>query len=408
MSRPVHSSPRDPNPAPSARWKQLAKKLSLLFGTLLALALVLEAGTRLFTDIIPLTVRDPVLGKRYRRSFQKSVYEPESGRDIFMRFNDVGFRGPDRPLTKPEGVRRVAVLGDSMIAALEVEEQDTLVHLLEQMLNESNPEITWEVMNFGVAGASPGQEIVLYRELVSRFDPDIVICGYFAGNDLADNCNRLSHNPRIYFDFDEDGSYQQLPYAVSRARFSQFLNRHSRFYVWQKQMASTLVHSARSNLQVFHPGAWIFCTQAPEKVSYAWKLTEAAINTLHRDVVDRGGQFVLVMIPSAHQVYRDLFEELAAIDEMYTDCFDWDNPDVRIGEICRRLGVPYLSLTEDFRAAAPSRSRRVKEEWLFHNGNGHFNEQGNGVGARAVHRFLTRGDTDRGPGDEATTSNSPG
>jgi hypothetical protein len=68
------------------------------------------------------------------------------------------------------------------------------------------------------------------------------------------------------------------------------------------------------------------------------------------------------------------------------------------------LGVPYLSLTEDFRAVAPSHSRLVKAEWLFHNGKGHFNEQGNDVGARAVHRFLTRGETNAEPGDEVTTS----
>ena len=224
---------------------------------------------------------------------------------------------------------------------------------------------------------------------MSRFDPDIVICGYFVGNDLADNCNRLSHNPRIYFDFDEDGNYRQLPFSVSRARFSQFLNRYSRFYVWQKHMTSKTMHAARETLQIFEPGSWIFCNQGPEKVAHAWRLTEAAIDTLHRDIVDRGSQFVLVLIPSGHQVYEDLFKTLAASDESFTDCFDWDYPDRRIGEICSRLEVPFLSLTEDFRAAAPGRSRRVQEEWLFYKGYGHFNEQGHDVTARAVHRFLT-------------------
>ncbi len=53
-----------------------------------------------------------------------------------------------------------------MIASLGVDEQDTLVHRLQEMLNEPAADVTWEVLNFGVAGASPRPEISLYRGLV--------------------------------------------------------------------------------------------------------------------------------------------------------------------------------------------------------------------------------------------------
>lgn len=368
MAEPGSFNPQESKkPSGLAWWKQLGAKLLLLGGTLLVLALVLEAGTRLFTDIVPpLIVKDPVLGKRYQRSIQVAVYVPEARRKIPIRFNDVGFRGPDRPFAKPDGVRRVAFLGDSMIASLGVDEQDTLVHRLQEMLNESAPDVTWEVLNFGVAGASPGQEIALYRGLVSRYETDIVLCGYYVGNDLADNCNRLSHNPRIYFDFDDDGNYRQLHFAVTQAWISQFLNRYSRFYVWQKTLSLRARDVAREALQMFQPGAWIYCKQGPEKVEYAWKLTEAAIETLNREVVDRSGRFALVIIPASEQVYTDRLEKIAAIDENYSDQFDWDHPDRRLGEICSKLGLPFLSMTGDFRAAAPSASSSVEEEWLFH------------------------------------------
>ncbi len=387
------SEPSGSSPAAGGRWRQLGRKVTLMCGTLVVLALLLEIGARLFLDVVPpLTVRDPVLGNTYHRSLRIKVYEPEAQREVFLRFNDVGFRGPDRPLEKPDGVRRVAIVGDSMIASLGVDEQDTLVHRLEQMLNESDSGETWEVMNFGVSGASPGQGIVLYRELVSRFEPDVVICGYFVGNDLADNCNRLSHNPRIYFDFDENGNYRQLPYSAAQARLSQFLNRHARFYVWQKHLLLKARDAAHETLHTFRPGAWIYCTKVPEKVEHAWRLTEAAIELFQREVVDRGGRFVFLQIPASEQIYRDRFETLAAIDEQYTAQFDWDHPDRRLGEICDRLGVPSLSLTEAFRAAAPGASSTIEAEWLFHRGMGHLNERGNEVAARAIHRFLTRGD----------------
>jgi hypothetical protein len=77
----------------------------------------------------------------------------------------------------------------------------------------------------------------------------------------------------------------------------------------------------------------------------------------------------------------------------YAEHFDADYPDQRLGALCREAGIPLLVMTKDFREAAPSRSTKATDQWLFHQGTGHFNERGNQLAARAVHRFLTR----RGP-----------
>jgi len=380
-----------------ARLKRYAMNFALVCTSLLFVLLVLEIGTRIFTDIIPpLNVSDPVLGKRYQESFETTVFVPEAQREIYLRFNSVGFRGPDRPFAKPEGVRRIAVLGDSMIASLAVDERDTLVNRLEALLG-AEPGEQWEVMNFGVSGSSPAQEIVLYRELVSRFDPDIVIVGFFVGNDLADNCACLSNRPRIYFDFDEDGNFQQLPLSQKREAASRFLNRYSRFYVWQKGALRKLSVKARNSLRRFPPGAWIYSRQEPEEVAHAWRVTEATIETLSHEVVSRGGKFIFVIIPSAEQVYEDRLEAVAMIDKEKTKYFDADNPDRRIAGICSKLGISCISMLADFREAAPSRSSKVTEELLFHNGNGHFNERGNELAALAIHRFLANNRTQSDP-----------
>ena len=104
--------------------------------TLVLILVVAEIATRLFSDTVPpLKARSQTFGDHYLPSFSGDVYVPEAGRKIHLRFNQHGFRGPDRPKDKPPGVRRIAVLGDSMIASLAVEERHTLVHRLESMLN---------------------------------------------------------------------------------------------------------------------------------------------------------------------------------------------------------------------------------------------------------------------------------
>jgi len=109
-----------------------------------------------------------------------------------------GIRGDDRPYEKPENTCRIAVLGDSQIAAIATRERDTLVAPLEGMMNRRQPGIHWEVFNFGISASSTAQEIALYRELASRYDPDVVVCAYYVGNDFSDNCDRLSGYPRPY------------------------------------------------------------------------------------------------------------------------------------------------------------------------------------------------------------------
>jgi hypothetical protein len=375
-------------------WKKLVRRLALLAGSLLLTLACLEVAVRLFTATTPgLTQKDPVIGQRYIQSFAGDVFVSEAGRKVPLRFNDVGFRGPTRPRQKPPGVRRIAVLGDSMIASLAVDEAQTMVCQLQRLLNESRTDTKWEVLNFGVNGASPGQELVLYREVVAGFEPDIVLGTFFVGNDLSDNCSRLSSNPRIYFDVDESGDLRQEPFSTRRAAASQFLNRHSRLYVWQRTALNRARHQVYQQAGALDPSHWIFSREEPPDVAHAWKITAKVFQALHRDVTAHGSRFAVVMIPSAQQIYRDAFAGVAARAGELAGQFDPDHPDRRLAEICREAGIPFFSMLDDFRRAAPSATMEVEEQWLFCEGVGHFNEQGDALAARAVFRFITQGDS---------------
>ena len=157
----------------------LLKQLILTVTVLIVLAVGLEIVTRLLTNITPPLFRnDPVLGKTYRPSFHDEVFASESGQNVDVRFNRSGMRGGDIPYVKLPGVRRIAVIGDSFTAAMAVRESDTAVHVLQEMLAKTHPETRWEVMNCGISGSSTGQELVLYREVVRKYQPDIVICAF--------------------------------------------------------------------------------------------------------------------------------------------------------------------------------------------------------------------------------------
>jgi hypothetical protein len=353
---------------------------------LVAVLLCLEGATRLLTDIPqPLDYRDLEVGKTYIPGFADRVYVEECDCRIDIRFNREGFRGADVAIEKPAGVRRVAVLGDSMIAAIATPEPATMVSRLEALLNEFEPQTTWQVQNFGVSGSSTAQELLLYRRRVRAYQPDVVVLAFYVGNDLADNSNELSTNPRIYFKLADDGSLVRLPFSVGRAKRSAWVNRYSRFYVWQKQAVARIAESSR----VADGATFVYASDpAPPAIDRAWKLTERLVAELARDVQADGARFVVVEVPAAPQVYDDRWAEVVGRAGVAKLTVEREMPTIRLQRICDGLGLPFLRLLDGFRRFAPHASSDLLDERAYFGGRSHFNPAGNEVAAKTLYEQL--------------------
>lgn len=121
------------------------------------------------------------------------VYQPESKcrykrfeeYDTQPRINNLGLRS-DSNITreKPVGVKRILILGDSLVAAHEVEEKDTFVKLLENQWRTGGLPV--EVLNGGIRGYAPLLSYFYLKFKALELKPDIVIL--FVGTaDFTDN-----------------------------------------------------------------------------------------------------------------------------------------------------------------------------------------------------------------------------
>ena len=166
--------------------RALAGRLALATASLALAALVLEAAFRLAgvhvgtVQVNRATVRrsdNPRLGFELRPGGSVRA-------EVDYRVNAEGLRGPETPVAKPPGVRRVAVLGDSIAFGYWVEDEDAFPRQLETLLNQAGRAMgRVEVLNFGVPGYNLEQEIELLRTKALAFQPDLVVVA-FCLNDL--------------------------------------------------------------------------------------------------------------------------------------------------------------------------------------------------------------------------------
>lgn len=92
-----------------------------------------------------------------------------------VQHNSLGLRGPEIPIKKPAGLRRIAVLGDSSIYGHGVEGQFIFASLLQEWLKRYVPQGAVEVINAGVPAYSSLQSLRQLNYVIGQMSPDILI-----------------------------------------------------------------------------------------------------------------------------------------------------------------------------------------------------------------------------------------
>jgi hypothetical protein len=99
--------------------------------------------------------------------------------------NALGFRDPrSYSLDKGRNTFRILVLGDSVTFGHGALFETTYPYLLEQRLKAWRPDLAWEVWNLGVPGYNTAQELAYLNEVGPRYQPDLVVVGFFP-NDFS-------------------------------------------------------------------------------------------------------------------------------------------------------------------------------------------------------------------------------
>jgi lysophospholipase L1-like esterase len=145
---------------------KLITNLLVLFTTITFLLITCEFGLRFFFRDITTTSDN---SSYFARKWKKNN----------LHLNSWGFREIEFPLAKPEGLYRVAVIGDSFTYGQGIPEEERFSNLLENYLSDKG---YYQVLNFGKCGAESGDHLTVLKEVVLRTEPDFVILQWFVND----------------------------------------------------------------------------------------------------------------------------------------------------------------------------------------------------------------------------------
>ena len=377
------------------------RPVRLRAAALLALVLVLacELALRAVGFSRPQWFRpDPQLGWTLRPGV--SGWFSDEGRS-FVRVSSAGQRDREHPVAKPEGVFRIAVLGDAYSEAMQVPLEASWWARLPGLLERCGfrPGRRIETLNFGVRDYGTAQAYLVLERTAIQYRPDLVLLQFSHGNDVRDNSHALDAiRGRPYFRLDAQGRLEldasfvaAEPFAGRASYRRELVTRmldHSRSLQLARRFAGPLVRSAHASSSGNEAGLEIHTLAPPRDAHWeaAWRVTEALIAKIGERSAQHGAKAALVVVPFAMEVHPDsawrkrLMEKYGVPDLAY--------PDRRLVSFARRHGMHGILLADDMRAIAAASGAYLNGFDNRELGLGHWNDAGHGVAAELIARSL--------------------
>jgi len=412
----VSDSENDAAPAPSRKPRKLP---AIAVG--LGLALILGEGIARWRHAHPplppeehqaappgMYQNDDVAGFRLSPEFRYDVEH--------FTTNAMGFRDRARtPGAPPDGVTRIAVIGDSFPTGVAVADEHHLSYLLEDALAELQGNRRIEVWNLGVPHFGPQQSMLQLMERWDEVQPRIVVLSFFEGNDPFDDSQGPSFHKVVDRRMTRAGwaPWPGDPFNDRRAELNRPIFAHHvpgdsilqrRSYLYRLVMRG--LHAVRYSVsevwpwgmepfdyEAFGGVAWLYLQPPPPPIEGGWGITRDVLADLKARLEAKGARFLILGAPAKIVVHDEDLE--LAFEEGWemghrdgggsldgARMFDPGLPSRRLTELTTELDIPLVHLGEPLRAAAGS-------ERLYYRDDSHWTAAGHRVAAAELGRALS-------------------
>jgi hypothetical protein len=289
---------------------------------------------------------------------------PRQGYDAYVRYDEKGIRVNDNSF--PREGKSILIVGDSVTAGLEVDNDDTYSAVLERLLSQNG--CKYRVYNAGVLGYGTDQSLWNMKRLIEIIKPKYVIYMY-ASNDFLNNRTIKQPNAKfgkpVYVLDNEELSVKNRPSEKFDKSYYAYVEYDSSGYKINQGRINGTVGSiwmfVKQNLALYYP-------------------LKSLNNYLH---LSPASQIENKVIPHDYDIMEMILKKMKRKNiKLYFTSFPYEGEDAKIAEfekISDELGINYLNLFPYF-----------TEEWKYYHWNNdrHWNERGHFQAAIALYDLL--------------------
>ena len=284
------------------------------------------------------------VGWRFRPNLHTQVNTGE--RTVHLYTDRQGFRVG--PRGRVEADTRVLLIGDSYMAALQVEYEQSLAGLLEHRLPERLGRPI-AIRNAGQAGWDPPQYLFEARSLFARDTFSLALVSVYIGNDVV-----TSRPDRIPPRLPVETYAFRVPTRVSSAEvidaffhpLNDWLKRRSQLFIFFKtRLEPVLMHLGLT--AEYFPEEFRRSTRASSR----WAVTCGLLADIAGAAAQQGVRTVFLLVPAPFQVEPEVFREYARGFGLDSTQVDLDQPTRLIREGLEARGLTVLDVLPAFRVA---------------------------------------------------------
>lgn len=367
-------------------------KLAIRIGLIIVVSLVCVEVLMIVSDpylFKGLFEYDPDIGFRVRAHFPA-----DEGRLT----NQFGFNDRDYPLATTPGTFRIVVVGDSFGWAGGLEGNYTA--LLETMFERREGTHKIDVINTGYPGTHTGEQLAMLKKYALQYNPDLVMLGFFAGNDFFDadpNRKRIVVNG-CFIDIDKRHEHRLLGYPmITQSRTVYFLKQKYEIHDRTKKA----LEEARARVAAGQPPPFknlpedSFLKVQNAKLQFLNTKTSAQrfgpnidyifqiISEMNDLLKARNIKFMVAIYPDEMQVSPNQFDTLVSKFALNREDYNLNLAQDLLGRFLEAKQIPYVDLLERFRT-----EERARDLYLWR--NTHWNKAGNELAAEMLFQYLIK------------------
>ncbi|HEX6974560.1 MAG TPA: hypothetical protein VF147_09170 [Vicinamibacterales bacterium] len=315
---------------------------------------------------------DPSTGYRLKANARTRFTTSEFSTDIAI--NSQGVRDDDDIGPKPADERRIVILGDSLVLSVQVPFGETFGELLERRLNAGQSRVHYRVINAGVQGYGPVEDLLFFRHVAKAFQPDLVIATLFVGNDAEEAVSsepRLNADGRAAVDAITESFTTRLRRLVRRSMVLQIL----------RLRAVSATERFTTRLAPPEPPLQSYAAKPAPRIARGLEITRQCVETIAAEASAVGARSAIVLMPARFQVDDADYGRLRDIVAQSGGELVRDAATTRFDQAMATLPIPRFDALPSLRAALPGPD-------LFFQETVHLTPRGHQVVAAALEQFI--------------------